>query len=87
MNPAKLRRSRDVSERHGSKIAKRFRIRHLAMLNMAFFVGSHGEELARQDADLIAKLLIYGRPRRTEGPHIFSGRHSTASPIRGVPTL
>lgn len=87
MNSAKLRRSRDVSELQGSKIEKRFRIRHLAMLNMVFCVGSHREELARQAADLIAKLLIYGRPRRTERPHISSGRHRTASPIRGVPTL
>ena len=87
MSPAKLRRSWDVSQLQRSKIEKRFRIRHLAMLNMAFCIGSHGEELARQAVDAIAKLLICGRPRRTGRPHISSGTHSTASPIRGASLL
>jgi hypothetical protein len=87
MNPAKLRRSRDVSELDGSKTEKRFRIRDLAMSNMVFYVGYDGKESARQAADSIAKMLICGGLRRTGRLHISSGRHSTAYPVIGISTL
>ena len=82
MNHAKLRRSWDVSELQRSKIEKRFRICDLAVLITAFCVGSHVEVLARQTAHPIAKLLIGGRQRRAEQPHISSGSPSTAHLVR-----
>lgn len=87
MNPAKLRRSRDVLELERSKIENGFRIRDLAMFNMAFCIGSHQKELARQATDPIVELLICHQPRRTGRPYISSGRHSTASLARGLSTL
>ena len=85
MNAAKLRRSRDVSPPQRSKIKKGFRIRDLAMLNMAFCVASHREKLARQAADLIAKLLISDGRRPSERTHISSGKGRHSLPCqRGI---
>jgi hypothetical protein len=84
MNPAKLRRSRDVSEIQRSKIEKGFRISDLALLNMAFCFGSYRQESARQTSDVIAKLLISNRPRISKRSHISSGRPPTACPAMGV---
>jgi hypothetical protein len=59
MNPAKLRRSRDVSEIQRSKIEKGFRISDLALLNMAFCFGSYRQESARQTSDVIAQIADF----------------------------
>jgi hypothetical protein len=52
MNFAKLRRSRDVSEYHPSKIRKSFRFSWLALLNRAFFVTLKQEESVRKGLDI-----------------------------------
>ena len=84
MNTAKLRRSRDVSEPYRVKIKNTFIISDLAMLNMAFYVGSNGEESAYQVAVLLAKSQLTGRQRRRQSLYIFSGEHPTAHPSSWV---
>jgi hypothetical protein len=87
MNSAKLRRSRDVSEPKGSKIVNRFTISHLVIFQHGLGFQSRRDELVHQAADLIAKSQLGGRPPDLQPPHISSGRHRTARPVRGVLAL
>jgi hypothetical protein len=83
MNPAKLRCSRDVSELQGSKIEKRFRIRHLAKLDIAF------AQDQRKGSRISKILLLLLNPGFTvhhslKPWYISSGRQPTAPSLRGV---
>jgi hypothetical protein len=83
MNPAKLRRSWDVSEPCRVSLEKIYEIRSLAILNRFVQVDSRREESACQPADLIEKSPICDRASSIHARHIFSGGHPTASPVRG----
>jgi hypothetical protein len=87
MNPAKLRRSRDVSERYPIKIEIAFQIRELDAQARALAVGGERDEYVHQVADLIAKSQLTGRFHCSQSPYVFSGEHRTVSPDRGISTL
>jgi hypothetical protein len=84
MRPAKLRRSRDVSELDPVKIKFPLQIRDLHARQRAFAVRREKHEYAHKVADLIAKSQLTGRSHFRQPLYISSGEHRTGSPVRGI---
>ena len=76
MNPAKLGRSRDVSEHTRGKIGKNFRFSNLAMLYTAFLAVFEREELVQKDLDLSRRSPVFHPATSRLGTYTFSGRQS-----------
>jgi hypothetical protein len=87
MSYAKLRRSRDVSERDPIKIEFTFKIRDLGTQARALVVRREGHEYVHQVTDLIAKSQLTGPQHRRQSLYILSGGHSTACPASRVSSL
>jgi hypothetical protein len=86
MSHAKLRRLRDVSELHPTKIRNILLVRDLTVLNFALLIKLDEGELALQLADLIGGFSIFSRGDRTAPTHISCGRQ-TYSISTGGPAL
>jgi hypothetical protein len=78
MSPAKLRRSRDVSELHPVKIKNVLRLRDLATSKVGIFTRPDGQELALQLSGLIVKSWILALAQRTRTQHFSCVRRPTA---------
>jgi hypothetical protein len=87
MNPAKLRRSQNVSDTQRSKIENRFKIRDLAMFQHGLGLQARGHKLVNQVTNLIAKLPMCARHPTKAVPLIISGRDSPACRVSGVGTV
>jgi hypothetical protein len=78
MNPAKLGRSRDVSERDPVRFENTIYISCLAAQARALPEGRGGDESAHQVTDLIGKSQLTGHQRPGQLLYVFSGEHRTA---------
>ena len=88
MTPAKLRRSRDVPEHERTKIKKRFALKDLAMLNMAFVTKLEEEELVPKVPDLTQwRSLVFEPARPQHHAYISSGEQSLRSGGTSVTVL
>jgi hypothetical protein len=87
MNPTKLGRSRDVSERDPIRFKNPFYLSRLDADAKALPDERGGNESAREVAELIGKSQLIGRPRSSQSPYVSSGEHCTACPDTGSSTL
>ena len=78
MNPAKLGRSRNVSERDPVKLDNINHISCLAAQARAWPEGRAGDELARQATNVVGKFQLTGHEQLTQLLYVFSGEHRTA---------
>jgi hypothetical protein len=83
MNAAKLRRSRDVPERHPSKIGKTFRFSRLALVNRAFFVTLKQGKSVRKDFDFPTRSPAFHLHEPKRCSYISSGGPSLRLKIGG----
>jgi hypothetical protein len=79
MITAKLRRSRDVSEFHPTKIRNIFLVRDLAVLNLALLINLDAGELALQLADLIGEFSFLVQSDGTAPAYISCGRQACST--------
>ena len=87
MNPAKLRRSWDVSEHDPIKIEINSEIRDLDAQGRVLAVRREGNEYVQQVADTIAKLQLTGaHPIHCHHTYLVEGS-ATARPCRRGPVL
>jgi hypothetical protein len=87
MNPAKLGRSRDVSERDPVKFENTIYLSRLVAQARGVPKERGGAESAHQVTDLIWKSQLTGHQRPRQLSYVFSGEQRTASSFSGSSSL